>query len=241
MTSPNQSAEPTGDSRCAETMQLWEDYLAAERVRVRQESLVALERFSDAVLRLSPDIWQPWARELARLVVDEHQETPIRMPLFRKVIFPALRTGLEKSLPGCARWLAGFAQLLYHSPACSAQLPEDQRSEHGLLLLAVQNDPADMRAKKRLLMVMRSRFDYILHELPSGVLYGHNGATINECDELMRELPDYERLAGEFGSEQADRELIAQGRFHIPAYRRYLVARERYTSYEQYLSIHERA
>src|SRR5258708_19208251 len=96
----------------AETMQLWQDYLAAEGVRVRQQALGALEGFTDAMLKLPPDVWQPWARELAMQVVDEHEETPIRLPLFRTVIFPALRTGLEESIPGCARWLAGFAQLL---------------------------------------------------------------------------------------------------------------------------------
>jgi hypothetical protein len=171
-----------------ETMQLWSDYLAAEGVRVRQRPLVALDRFTDAVLLLSPEAWHPWALELAMHVVDKHDQIPIRLPLFRAVIFPALRTGLEKSIPGCARWLAGFAQLLCQSPACCDQLPENQRSEHGLLLRAVQDDPADTLAKKRLLIVMRSRFDYVLHELPSGVLYEQDGASITECDELMREL-----------------------------------------------------
>ena len=53
-----------------ETMLLWNEYLSAERVRVRQESLLALERFSEALLRLAPEVWQPWARELAMGVVD---------------------------------------------------------------------------------------------------------------------------------------------------------------------------
>ena len=139
------------------------------------------------------------------------------------------------------KWAISFPTLLYKSPACLDQLPENQRSEHGLLLRAVQDDPADMRAKKCLLMVMRSRFDYVLHELPGGVLYGQDGATIKECDELIRELSDYERLAEEIASEQADRELIAQARFHIPAYQRYLLGHEHYTSYQQYLSTCEGA
>jgi hypothetical protein len=202
---------------------------------------VALDRFLGALQQLSPDVWQPWARELAMRVVDEHEDIPVRLPLFRSVIFPALHAGLEKSIPGSARWLAGFAQLLYKSPACSEQLPEIQRSEYGLLLRATQDDSTDARAKKRLLTIMRSRFDYVLHELPSGVLYGYDGATIKQCDELMEQLSDYERLARELGSEDADTELIAEARFHIPAYRQYLSERGRYTSYEQYLSNREHA
>lgn len=225
----------------AETMRSWEDYLAAERVRVRQQSLAALEHFTDAVLQLPTEVWHPWARELAMRVVDEREDIPIRLPLFRTVIFPALRAGLEFSIPGSARWLAGFAQLLYKSPSCSEQLPEKQRSQHGLLLRAVHDDPTDIRAKKRLLALMRSRFEYVLHEIPTGVLFGHDGATIEQCDELIMELSDYERLAHEIGSEDADLDLIAEGRFHIPAYQRYLSERGRYTSYEQYLSNHKRA
>jgi hypothetical protein len=219
-----------------ETMLLWNEYLAGERVRIRQESLLALERFSEALLRLSPEVWQPWARELAKSVVDENQDIPIRLPLFRLVIFPALRSGLDQSIPGSARWLAGFAQALYKSPSCYEQLPENERSEYGLLLRAIHDDPTDIRAKKRLLILMRSRFDYVLHELPCGVLYGQDGATVEQCDELLAELSDYERLAKEIGLEDWDRRLIAQARFHVPAYKSYLLHLDNYASYEQYLA-----
>jgi PAS domain-containing protein len=219
-----------------ETMLLWKEYLAAERVRIRQESLLSLERFSEALLRLSPEVWQPWARELAMDVVDEHQEIPIRLPLFRRIIFPALQSGLEQSIPGSARWLAGFAQALYKSPSCYEQLPENERSEYGLLLRAIREDATDIRAKKRLLILMRSRFDYVLHELPDGVLYGQDGATVKQCDELLAELSDYERLAKEIGLEDWDRRLIAEARYQVPAYRCYLLDRDNYASYEEYLS-----
>ncbi|MCW1921830.1 hypothetical protein OKA05_04655 [Luteolibacter arcticus] len=84
---------------------------------------------------------------------------------------------------------------------------------------------------------MRSRFDYALHELPLGVLYGHDGATIEECGELLEELEGYERLADQVGHE-GDRDLISKARFHIPAYRQYLEEHDRYTTYAQYLSLH---
>jgi hypothetical protein len=52
----------------------------------------------------------------------------------------------------------------------------------------------------------------------------------------LEELANYERLVHETGCEAVDCELLADARFHIPAYRRYLSERGRYTSYEQYLS-----
>ena len=225
----------------AETERFWLDYIATERIRIRQESLCALDRFIDALLHLPPEVWHPWARQLARRIVDEGEDIPVRTPLFRTVIFPALLASMQNSVPGAARWLAGFAQLLYKIPSCTDQLPQNRRSEFDLLQQAVQDDPNDSLAKKRLLTLMRSRFDYVLHELPAGVLYGHDGATIEECDELLLELSDYERLAMELGGDNEDRELITESRFHIPAYRRYLSERGRHTNYEAFLSTHERA
>ena len=224
----------------AEIEQLWADYLATERVRIRQESLQALDRFINNLVQLPAEVWQPWARQLAQRVVDESGNTPIRIPLFRSVLFPALLAGLKKGAAGSARWLAGFSQLLYKSPACQQQLPEDQRTEFGLLLRAVLDDSNDARAKRRLLNLMRSHFNYVLHELPAGVLYGHDGATIEQCGELLEDLSSYERLANEIGL-AGDRELITKARFHIPAYRRYLLERARYTNYEQFLSTCDRA
>lgn len=224
----------------AETERLWADYVAAERIRIRLESLGALDHFIDALLQLPTEVWHPWAQQLARRIVDEEDATPVRLPLFRRVIFPALLAGIQSSVTGSARWLAGFAQLLYKSPSCAEQLAENRRSEFGLLLQAIHDDPNDHLAKKRLLKLMRSRFDYVLHELPGGVLYGHDGATIDECDELLEELSDYERLAMELGGDDEDRELIAESRFHIPAYRRYLSERGHHANFETFLSTHER-
>jgi hypothetical protein len=156
--------------------------------------------------------------------------------LFRRVIFPALLAGVQSRSSGSARWLAGFAHSLYKSPSCAEQLPENQRSEFCLLQQAIRDDPNDIPAKKRLLALMRSRFDYVLHELPAGVLSGPDSATIEECDELNAELSDYEQLAMELGEDEEDRKLIAECRIHIPAYRRYLSERGLHANYESFLS-----
>ena len=167
--------------------------------------------FIAALLKLPVAAWHPLGARIGNACSRRRsKKIPVRRTtLSEQSFFPALHAGgLETSTPGTARWLAGFAQLLYKSPSCSEQLPEDQRSEHGLLLRAVSENPSDIRAKKRLRTLMRSGFDYVLHELPSGVLYGQNGATIAQCDELLAELSDYERLTQEVGYEGADPELV---------------------------------
>lgn len=218
-----------------EIERLWSDYVAAEKVRLRGEYLAALERFVPALLELPVEVWHPWALELARRIVDEKDDPPVRFPLFRAVLFPPLLDGVKNARPGAARWLAGLHNLLYKSPECMALLPPNRRYYSGLLQQAVQDDPGDMRSKRDLLESMRDDFDYALHELPAGVLYGNDGASSEECLLLLDDLSAYEKLAQEMGPTEDDRELMASARFHITEYRRYLLERPRHRNYEAYL------
>lgn len=215
---------------------LWQAYLAAEKIRVRSESIAALAAFIEEIKIAPSEIRDHWAQELSRAVVDQKDETVVRVPLFREVLFPSLAKGHHNRVAGCTRWLAGFSQLLYNSPGCLAQLPESERSEHGLLLRALEVDPTDRFARERLLRILRSRFEYALHELPAGVLYGHNSATMEECDELERELRFFESLARESGAEVDNADLLEEARFHILAYREYLRTRKSGDSYEGFLA-----
>ncbi|MCW1921829.1 hypothetical protein OKA05_04650 [Luteolibacter arcticus] len=64
-----------------ETMELWDAYLASERIRIRHQSMEALERFINALLELPPERWHPWARDLAMRVIDGGDPTDIRLPM----------------------------------------------------------------------------------------------------------------------------------------------------------------
>lgn len=215
---------------------LWTEYLTTEQVRIRQQSMEALACFTTALQQLPSEVWHPWAVDLIRRLEDCEEDIPVRMPLFQIVLFPVLRDGIKTSTPNCARQLAKFSQLLYKSPTCSEQLPENLRTEYGLILEATRIDPADHRAQRHLLELMRSHFDYALHELPCGVLYGMNCADSDQCAELLKELDDYEKLANQLGPLEIDVDLIAEARFHIPNYQQYLSNPGNCNSYEQYLA-----
>jgi hypothetical protein len=120
------------------------------------------------------------------------------------------------------------------------QLPESERSEHGLLLRAIKDDPNDRVARQRLLRILRSRFEYALHELPAGVLYGHDGATPEQCDEMEDELRFFESLVRECSSLQGDAALLEEAGFHISAYREYLRTRKTGDSYESFLELRKK-
>lgn len=217
----------------------WEAYLAEEKTGVRSEALRQLDAFIVSLRAQSESDWQSWAVGLSEEIVDLERDIPVRMPLFRSVLFPALHHRVVAGSGAAARILAGFSQLLYHSPECGDQLPPHLQTEHGLILEAVRRDTSDLRAKRKLRAILRGRFEYCLHELPAGVLYGYDGATVEQCSELTDELAEYASLCAGIGAEDVDRQIIKDASFFIPAYRDYLTRRKDYDSFAAYIEAHQ--
>ena len=79
----------------------------------------------------------------------------------------------------------------------------------------------------------RKYFEYTLHEVPYGVLYNQNGATSEECLELLNALKDYEILCEELKINRM--ELIEKCRFYYNAYKNYLCVYKEYCDFSDYL------
>lgn len=218
-----------------ETQELWAEYLAAERDRIQSVTTPALDRFIDALLRHDPEIWHPWAREVARQVSDQGSEIPVRFPLFRRVLLPALSDGVLREFPGCARWLAYFESLLVNTPA--AALPVHLQTTRGLLQEAVRVDPADRRARRRLVQRWASSLEYAVHETPDCVLYHNREATAEECDQLRMELEEFRTHVTALHQDDDLSELIAECDLHFRSYREYLLRGRPGGSYEQFLAL----
>jgi hypothetical protein len=146
-----------------------------------------------------------------------------------------LLEGLRQQEPGCARWLAGFSNLIYQSPECAESLG-DEASEIALLRKALRLDQDDALARERLIHALRWQLEYSLHELPSGVLFGADGATVEECEKLQEELAEFERLVLAHGTRAEHQEIIQECRLHYWAYPNYLRRRSQFESYADYLA-----
>jgi hypothetical protein len=219
-----------------EVNEAWEAYVIAEHDRVRDEMKARLRNFVSALMELPVDIQHAWARNFAKSVVDDGNSTPIRFPLFREVLFPALKAGVQERRPGCARWLAHFGLLLAKLPECQSQLPAQLQSSYGLLHEALDLDPEDAASRKRLANLLRDWLEYSIHEVPEGVLFDADGTTIERCVELQSELVEFEELVSKTGLEKGDAELISDCRFHFQAYADYLASDSDFTSYRSYIS-----
>ncbi|MGK7311786.1 MAG: hypothetical protein ACN0LA_06055 [Candidatus Longimicrobiales bacterium M2_2A_002] len=211
---------------------LWRDYQKAEEDRIRSETLERLDVFISRLLAEPPALWRKWALDLAESISDAGNELIIRFPLFRHVLLPALVEGVTEKRAGCARWLAHFEQLLLKSDA--SPLPSELRTAHGLLQEALRVDSNDKLARQRLVERHARYLDYTLHELPAGVLYGHDGATAEECVELQAFLSEFRTHLEFLGLIERYQDLLAACEFHFTAYHRYLVAGTG-DSYENFL------
>lgn len=76
---------------------------------------------------------------------------------------------------------------------------------------------------------------YTLHELPSGVLYGSNGATDKECDELITETYSIQN-SFELNSEQL--KYLELARWYYERYKHYLGRNRHFDDFSAYLKIH---
>ena len=79
--------------------------------------------------------------------------------------------------------------------------------------------------------------EYTLHELPAGVLYGANGASEEECSELMTATYRLEELAKVVGKDLG--EFLEICRWHYERYPHYLGRHKHFGSYANYMEKHQ--
>ncbi len=214
---------------------LWQHYLNEEKHGVRKRALSLLDRFIAALLIQPPSLWGAWAMQITATIVDDSGDVPVRFPFFRRVLLPLLVEGVNNQRPSCARWLAAFVPMLHHS--LPTGLPPELESRVGLLREALRIKPNDSQALEQIIVSEASSLGYSLHELPSGVLYGLNGATPEQCDALLDQLYEFEMDLHRSGESDRYQELVNACRFHYQTYRQYLTTHHESMSYERYLQL----
>jgi hypothetical protein len=87
---------------------------------------------------------------------------------------------------------------------------------------------------------LKERYEFLLrvvrdavHELPAGVLWGPNGATDQECKELLEAVVELGKVCAELGRDHAD--FLEDCRWHLEHYSHYLGRQRHFHSYEQYV------
>lgn len=74
---------------------------------------------------------------------------------------------------------------------------------------------------------------HVVHELPAGVLYGHDGASEAQSQELMRDLYEFEELSRKLSRSNAP--FVVACRWHFEHYPHYLSRQRHFGTYKSYI------
>lgn len=157
----------------------------------------------------------------------------IRYPLFLHLIYPVLSTEVEKENITAIKLLIR----LFGYYGDFQKLSENTKfTQWGLLNLGLQIAPNDKEFLKIYESKQEDYFEYTLHELPIGILYGSDGASMEECNSLLEELNQYKVVCEKLNLDRD--ELIKECTFYFTTYKHYLSDFKSYNGFEDYLKKH---
>jgi hypothetical protein len=121
----------------------------------------------------------------------------IRHEIYAELIFPVLLVGSKRNDAWSLYWLAGTCQNLYAARGLHEQVKFKDKTN--LLKEAYAIDRNSSEVCEALLKSLLDYFRHASHEWPAGILWGNDGATLDQCNEVMSEVT----LARELDSECA--------------------------------------
>jgi hypothetical protein len=168
---------------------------------------------------------------VAIIDVLQSKNITIRQPLYKHLIYPILSAQAAQNYIDAIKGLLKLDEQLLSYQAYSH---DNSYSWAMLLEQGLTIAPNDTELLKLSEQTTRNYLNYTLHELPIGVLYGQDGATIAECDELLEKVIQYENLCNQLQLDE--KELIENYKFYYTAYKAYLTVYPNYQNFEDYLN-----
>ena len=84
-------------------------------------------------------------------------------------------------------WLAKLCQNFYRNNALWEKI--NFITEEGIIEECYRLEPENKVVQERFLELKIKGIEYCIHEWPAGILFGHDGATLDECKILLGEIP----------------------------------------------------
>ncbi|WP_224240090.1 hypothetical protein [Hyalangium gracile] len=209
----------------------------------RKEALQVAEELA-ASLRQYPEEWkEQWVVSVCEELIDRNpvpRELGIpqmRYPLLRDLIYPVLLRRYARRDADAARWFAWLMRRYSNAGRLWEQLPPDAQTSFAMLRRAAEWSPDDVRVTVPLVEHLTAWFHHAMHELPMGVLYGMNGASVEQCGEMLEELERLEGLIRRLGWEDRYARMLEYWRRQVRCYAAYLSQGE-IRPYEAWLELH---
>ncbi|MHC5738425.1 hypothetical protein [Nostoc sp.] len=165
-------------------LEYYKQYLHCKTLGFRSQARQHLQQFITSFASFTEK--ELWTHEFLENQECEYGDR-IRYELYEQVVFPVLLSGYLKRDPWSVLWLARTAQNFYKVKHLHKQI--NFKTDYGLLKECYLIAPSNNQVHKDLLNVQIRWLQYCIHEYPSGILYGAvNGATIDECQEILSEV-----------------------------------------------------
>jgi hypothetical protein len=161
--------------------ELYAEFLALRERGRREESGQALAQFV-ASFR-TPEGKRAWVQSF--LEADDDNRLRIHTELYENLVFPVLHEGYLRNDAWSVFWLARTAQNLYALRSLHETV--GFKSDFDLFTQAYQLEPTG-QTRRHLLATQVRWFRYCQHEWPAGILYGADGASTEEVEEILREI-----------------------------------------------------
>lgn len=178
----------------------YEAFLEHEKKGLKKQATASVRAFIESFNGLEEI--ENWVWEnLPKLKTNNHSR--IRHEIFSDLVYPILKKGYENNDAVSTLWLGKLSQNIYQARQIHKEL--NWVTEIGFYIKAYELDPSD-EARLRLLEATVAWLEYSEHEWPSTILYGQNGATLEECEHINASV----QRALELDKEQHYREFIEQ-------------------------------
>ncbi|MNS29369.1 hypothetical protein D3C72_613670 [compost metagenome] len=224
----------------AEGARLWLAYLQAEHDGIRKLALARLDAFIAHARQGEPGWLDAWIWAFCEAVRASGEPSrkyqlvlPVRFGLLREVVLPRLFAGYHRREPAALSGLVVLIDFFYYTaPPGFLETYTMPLSKQTLLEEALRVNPDDELALKKLVDDIARHFDYVIHEVPYGVL-------TSDAQAELAGLDYFEALVRRSGEEEEYRDFIAAVRCYLTAWPAYLSEQARYGSFAAYLGEHD--
>lgn len=167
----------------------------------------------------------------------KRSQATIRMTLFAALVYPVLEREIELENPQAMLILLQHLDLFHKYTI--RQKRQEGYTERTLIKRYLSLVPDDRNMLLRQRAILSLDLEYAVHELPTGILNGIDGATPDGCLELLHLLEEYTSTCQQLRIDcSADSRYYAM---HFQGYQDYLLHRHLYNNYLDYIHQHHLA
>ncbi|MBW4553017.1 MAG: hypothetical protein KME35_18190 [Aphanocapsa sp. GSE-SYN-MK-11-07L] len=159
---------------------LYEQFISLKNSGRKVETKVAFDSFIATFKTL--DQKRAWVFSFLEAGNYGHK---VRHEIYENLVYPVLLDGYLGRDASSVAWLARTASNLYALKSPHPSLKD--KTELALFKEAYSLEPRE-EIRANLLKTLINWFSFSQHEWPAGILYGMDGANVEQCEEILQEI-----------------------------------------------------